>query len=292
MSGRTSLDRKLSANGHVNGLRAAPNADLTPEHLALVQELKQSVQHEIKDSEALQRFVTDGCCVRYLRARNWRLPAAVKMMQATLAWRRQYKPEAITFAHIAPEAETGKQFLVRDMQTGGVARDASGRPMLVLRPRCENTKTYDRQMQYVVYHLETASWHADQLNGLGDGKMTWIVDFVGYTYSTAPPLSSAIQTLKVLQNHYPERLGISVSYLPPKVFQLTWKAIQPFMDPLTKEKVHFINTAKDARAHLSKLCNLKDIEKCMSGDSEYVFNFEEYRAAREADDHARAVAKL
>jgi hypothetical protein len=35
---------------------------------------------------------------------------------------------------IAPEAETGKQFLLRD-KAGGVATDHAGRPVLVLRPR-------------------------------------------------------------------------------------------------------------------------------------------------------------
>ncbi len=34
-----------------------------------------------------------------------------------------------------PEAETGKQFLLPDQASGGVAVDRAGRPVLVLRPR-------------------------------------------------------------------------------------------------------------------------------------------------------------
>lgn len=48
--------------------------------------------------------------------------------------RREYKPEAITWEDIALEAQTGKQFLLRD-KAGGVTTDRSGRPVLVLRPR-------------------------------------------------------------------------------------------------------------------------------------------------------------
>lgn len=48
--------------------------------------------------------------------------------------RREYKPEAITWEEVAPEAVTGKQFLLRD-KAGGVTTDRSGRPVLVLRPR-------------------------------------------------------------------------------------------------------------------------------------------------------------
>ncbi len=50
--------------------------------------------------------------------------------------RQEYRPEAITWDEVAPEAETGKQFLLPDLASGGVARDRAGRPVLVLRPRC------------------------------------------------------------------------------------------------------------------------------------------------------------
>ena len=34
--------------------------------------------------------------------------------------------------------------------------------MIVMRPRCENTKNAERQMKYLVYHLEMASRMADE----------------------------------------------------------------------------------------------------------------------------------
>ena len=53
--------------------------------------------------------------------------------------------------------------------------------------------------------------------------MTWLIDFEGYSYRNAPPISIAMKTLNILQNHYPERLGLAVCYHPPRLFQLTWK---------------------------------------------------------------------
>ena len=57
----------------------------------------------------------------------------------------------------------------------------------------------------------------------GVGKMTWLIDFEGYSYRNAPPITLALKTLNILQNHYPERLGLAVCYHPPRLFQLTWK---------------------------------------------------------------------
>lgn len=53
--------------------------------------------------------------------------------------------------------------------------------------------------------------------------MMWLVDFVGYSLSTAPPMMTVLTTLTILQNHYPERLGLALCYLPPRLFLYSWK---------------------------------------------------------------------
>ena len=50
-------------------------------------------------SGKLALFCSDACIARYLRARNWNVKKAVKMLKASLKWRREYKPEEIRWVN-------------------------------------------------------------------------------------------------------------------------------------------------------------------------------------------------
>ena len=67
-----------------------------------------------------------------------------------------------------------------------------------------------------------ASWSmtATESRALG---LRFDADFEGYSMSNAPPAKVSIQTLQILQSHYPERLGLALCYHPPWVFQITWR---------------------------------------------------------------------
>lgn len=46
-------------------------------------------------SGKLALFCSDACILRYLRARNWNVKKAVKMLKSSLKWRLEFKPEDI-----------------------------------------------------------------------------------------------------------------------------------------------------------------------------------------------------
>lgn len=71
----------------------------------------------------------------------------------------------------------------------------------------------------------------------GVGKMTWLLDMHGYSRKYSPPLKVSMQTIHVLQNHYPERLGKALVCRAPTLFQFFYRTLAPFIDPVTKEKV-------------------------------------------------------
>ena len=87
--------------------------------------------------------------------------------------------------------------------------------------------------------MEHASRIADASSP--DGKMAWLLDYVGYTRHNQPPWKVSLSTLSIVQNHYPERLGRAVNFKPPLLFEIFWKAIRPFVDPVTRDKLVFLS---------------------------------------------------
>lgn len=53
------------------------------------------------------------------------------------------------------------------------------------------------------------------------GQMVWLIDFQGWTMSSIS-IKVTRETANVLQNHFPERLGLAILYNPPKVFESFW----------------------------------------------------------------------
>jgi len=131
------------------------------------------------------------------------------------------------FSDVRDEAESGKLVLLD-------WHDKRGNAMVVMTPRLQNTTDTEQQMRYLVYIMERASQRTDSQ---GSGKITWLVDFEGYTLKNAPSLDVCRRTLAIVQNFYPERLGAAVCHRAPRLFEVTWKALQPFIDPVTRRKV-------------------------------------------------------
>jgi hypothetical protein len=158
------------------------------------------------------QFCTDACFRRYLEARNWNVDKSKKMLGETLKWRSTFKPEEIRWHEIANEGETGKVYRAN-------FHDRNGRSVLILRPGMQNTTALDNQMRHLVYLIENAILNLPE----GQEQMSWLIDFTGWSITNNVPVKSARDTINILQNHYPERLGIAFLYNPPRIFEAFWK---------------------------------------------------------------------
>jgi len=165
------------------------------------------------------------CLLRYLRATKWDATKAIQRLESTLKWRRGFGLYTHTPEYLEPEFVTGKQILF--------GYDAQNRPALYMLPSRQNTDPSDRQIQQVVWVLERAT----DLMGAGTETLALMIDYGEKAKS--PPFSTSLTVLNILQDHYPERLGRAFVINVPFLLNAFYKLINPFIDPVTREKLKF-----------------------------------------------------
>ncbi|GIJ99798.1 hypothetical protein Aspvir_003801 [Aspergillus viridinutans] len=209
----------------------------------------------ITDDERM--FLTRECLLRYLRATKWNVAEAITRLQRTLTWRREYGLEKLTPDYISIENETGKQVIL--------GYDIHARPCLYLLPSNQNTEKSDRQVEHLVFMLERVI----DLMGPDQETLALIVNFNETKSGQNASLGQAKQTLNILQNHYPERLGRALVINVPFVIWGFFKLITPFIDPLTREKLKF---NEDLRQHVPA----GHLMKSIGGDVEFRYDHSIY----------------
>ncbi|KAL4297903.1 hypothetical protein GQ457_12G016290 [Hibiscus cannabinus] len=223
--------------------------------------------------EKLAIYCSDTAIARYLRARNWNVKKATKMLKETLKWRAEYKPEEIRWEEVAHEAETGKIYRSNYI-------DKLGRTVLVMRPSCQNSKSTKGQIRYLVYCMENAILNlpADQ------EQMVWLIDFNGFNMSHIS-VKVTRETAHVLQEHYPERLGVAILYNPPKFFEPFWTVVKPFLEPKTQNKVKFAYSGDlNTKKIMEDLFDMEKLESAFGGNDDSGFNIDKYAERMREDD--------
>ncbi|RPA79185.1 CRAL/TRIO domain-containing protein [Ascobolus immersus RN42] len=214
---------------------------------------KNAPKEPLADHERM--WLTKECFLRYLRATKWDLPAAIKRLEGTLVWRREFGVDKITRDYISIENETGKQWLL--------GYDKNARPCLSLNPINQNTDPSHRQVEHLVYMLERAI----DLMPPGQETLALLIDFA--SGGKAPGMSIAKEVLSILQNHYPERLGKALVNNVPWLVNTFFKLIMPFVDAHTRSKVGF-------NCDVREFVPLDQLEKRLGGNVDFKYEHSIY----------------
>ncbi|KIJ95784.1 hypothetical protein K443DRAFT_682763 [Laccaria amethystina LaAM-08-1] len=171
-------------------------------------------------------WLSRECLLRYLRATKWKVQPAITRLEVTLKWRREYGLyDTVNAAHVEPEAVTGKEILF--------GYDVKGKPAFYMIPSRQNTEEPTRQIQFAVWMLERGV----DLMEPGVETLALLINFADKAKN--PSMSTARTVLNILQEHYPERLGLALIINVPFFVKAFFKLIMPFVDPVTREKVKF-----------------------------------------------------
>ncbi|KAJ7067012.1 CRAL/TRIO domain-containing protein [Mycena amicta] len=127
-------------------------------------------------------------------------------LQATILWRREYGIyDKVTAEHVEPE----------------------------LLPSRQNTTEPPQQIQYTVWMLERCI----DMMPAGIESLDLLIDYADKAKN--PSLGTARTVLNILQDHYPERLGLALILNVPFLLNAFYKLITPFIDPVTRLKMKF-----------------------------------------------------
>ncbi|KAG0198421.1 hypothetical protein BGX28_008168 [Mortierella sp. GBA30] len=205
---------------------------LSEPHQTTLDALRTHIHESVAKTEAQKRWADDECLIRYLKSKKWHLQESKQAVQDTILWREEYKPTIPDKEMLWTETTPGKLYVS--------GFDMESRPLLYMKPRLENTTASPAQIRHVIFHLELAL----ALMPAGVQNLCIIIDFAGSSMTKNPGVAIAREILHVLGSHYPERLYRAYIIHAPWFFFPFYKLVSPFIDPVTKAKLNFVDMKK------------------------------------------------
>lgn len=133
-----------------------------------------------------------------------------------------------------------------------------------------NGNSVEYRLRSLIYSLEEVTESMETARGVE--KMCLIADFdVESKLAKKSPDGSTVAKnfINFLQNHYPERLGICFALNPPWYIRLLYTVVSPFIDSVTKKKIHFLNgDAAYIKKQLLEHIDEDQLEQCYGGTRE------------------------
>mmetsp|Transcript_9414 Transcript_9414/g.24172 ORF Transcript_9414/g.24172 Transcript_9414/m.24172 type:complete len:383 (-) Transcript_9414:110-1258(-) len=257
----------------------------TPETLAL---------EEIRVKFGEHGF-SDALFCRFLRARHWDVEKTTLLLNKYIDWREKMQPDKMCWGDVEEEFRTGKLYRLD-------TEDFDGRQVVVLRPGRQNTNSHDQQLRMLVYTMESAialkgpedanvRMRAAPIRTPPREQLVILLDFTGYTLFNAPPFKTSLETLKILQDCYCERLGEALLLNPPTVFRVLWKLLRPFIDPRTLKKINILPKNFECCEVLSERFDLDALDTSLGGRGDFPYNHEEYAEVMKAEDERRRASR-
>ncbi|PSC70915.1 Random slug 5 [Micractinium conductrix] len=185
---------------------------------------------------------------RYLRATGGDRQHAAKRVHDTLTWQRAEQPDRMVCT--ACRADHKSHY----MQV--VGHDRIGRPLIYSCLALATNRDVEDNRKHMISTFEQAirlmPQAAPQPGSRPVESWCWVLDFHGFSVRDCDPRLAKI-FLNLSAAHYPERLGTFFVVSAPSVFNTLWRAISHFIDPVTKQKIHFVNFNRKDNSKLEGL---------------------------------------
>lgn len=210
--------------------------ELTPLEESRLCQLKYGLQSDHKG-----KIPNDAHLLRFLRARDFDVNMAKKMVVESLLWRKQHNVDKILHEFVP------SPILLKYFPGGWHHNDIQGRPLFILCLGKMDIKGLLRSIGLEAIVRFTLSIceqgllkTAEATNRLGKPISAWtlLVDLEGLSmrHLWRPGVQCLSRIIETLEAHYPECLGKVLITRAPRVFPILWTLVSPFIDVNTRKK--------------------------------------------------------
>ena len=181
----------------------------------------------------------DMILLRYLRARKWNVDEALKQFLDTIVWRWKWGLNQLLFHGESMvdqnELRTGKTFFL--------GFDRSNRPINYISARAHSKGEYPMESteKLTVLTMEIGR----KLLRPPVESVVVLFDLTDFSLRNMD-YQHVKFLINVLQNYYPESLGLALIVNAPWIFNSCWFVIKGWLDPIVQQKIRFVR-------HLSEL---------------------------------------
>lgn len=193
----------------------------------------------ILSSEEELYYTHENRCVRFLIAKEFKIPVALNLWKDWVNWRVTTKPENIMPKDVPNEIETRKAIWF--------GKDKQSHPCLVVKISRTNPKVDPQEMvKFGLYLLEKGIKEADVE---GSGHIVGIIDLSGLSHKLISSKMTPIlkELIQIIQSYYPERLHKLYLVKPNWIFRLLFTILKPFIDPKTRSKITMVTSIEDLK---------------------------------------------
>lgn len=238
----------------------------TDEQRLKIAELRKAIETDELYPNHLD-WADDQQLLRFLIARNFNVQQSTELIQGALKWREKRQPSKIDQVEgwdvkMGQESETGKIYCP--------GHDRWGRSVLVFDNTVQNTPHIDDHMTFLAWNLEFAI----KLMPPTVDKYLVFMHLENFSFWNTPPFASTRETIHMLCNCFPERLGHCIAYQPPAIFRTFFNTVKGFLDPKTAGKMIFVigDVSEGSENDLLMKSIIGDDWKKLTGAEEPVLN--------------------
>lgn len=212
--------------------------------------------------------LVDNLVLRFIRARKYVLPDAMKMLANSLHWKREeYPVNDYLLAGDAPAYVAGDTLEVGFIKNFTVSKsfirgqDKNKNPLFVFQSR-KHFAADSPLPETEKFALVVIEWCRLFLREVNESVDTCSVmfDLSGFSMKNAD--NAPVKFLMAMfEAHYPECLGIVIVHNAPWIFLTVWSVIKNWLDPVVAAKIHFTKGYDD----LAELIEPEHIPEYLGG---------------------------